>query len=505
VLNVGQGSGNFVEYFADDTDVTAATATLLFDLGAEGASSSHDGPSVEYVVTRLQAMAAADSNGEASIDLLVLSHSDMDHISMIEQLLDQFSKPGTKNPPPNKPILNVSNAFYGGNSADYVKKKPKLNVLAKVKTYHPKKKAPVGFSNDITNLNKVKTNEFYSANGIKVAAIIVNVISTRSRRSKYKTNQLPVKGAIQLNSVSLVARLSFDARQYVITGDATGITMNAANMVMKSINTKKPYFDNTVMMTVPHHGSITTAKKTSWANVTEFAERIGAKSVTVSAAGSFNHPSGYLLSKFWPVTSGSQLYQDPNNLGYHFYVAYYTDNDGFELVKHDDTVIDWPENDWDGFYTCKTPVNLYTTQYYVPQFVDALGMPPRPKKKRRPAPPPDPDIDRMAVFPLNTNVPIDEGTLSDPPTGLNVPKAERGWTYTTTAGLSASTLVPLNITGPLLAMRQRIIAETEKLYGRTYSRRPTERVIRVRPGRRRGQTEPEPPNRPSPSAASSRR
>jgi hypothetical protein len=120
--------------------------------------------------------------------------------------------------------------------------------------------------------------------------------------------------------------------------------------------------------------------------------------------------------------------------------------------------------------------------------VDALGTPPPPpppKKKAKTAGPPvvvpvDPDLNRMAVFPVNTNSPIDNGTLADPPTGAAVPQAERGWTYTTTQGNATTTLVPLNITGPLFALRQQIIADTEKLYGRTYSRRPTERLIRRR-------------------------
>ncbi|MFZ2407685.1 MAG: hypothetical protein WAW41_21340, partial [Methylobacter sp.] len=78
VLDVGQGMGTFVEIY--DTS-GALISTLLFDLGSLNNKVSAGGPSVQYLVDKLKSMA------DPTIELLVLSHKDGDHVNLIEDLL----------------------------------------------------------------------------------------------------------------------------------------------------------------------------------------------------------------------------------------------------------------------------------------------------------------------------------------------------------------------------------------------------------------------------------
>lgn len=118
VLEVGQGSMNFVEVFKDDTFVT----TFLLDSGSGATATefpgSATGPSVsvQYVVGRLYEL------DEPSISALVLSHSDADHTNRLPEILAHFNGPRTAMPDADLKTLTIDGVFFSGDRSKYVVK-----------------------------------------------------------------------------------------------------------------------------------------------------------------------------------------------------------------------------------------------------------------------------------------------------------------------------------------------------------------------------------------------
>ena len=106
VLDVGQGTGNFIETYSS---TKVLTKTILIDLGSERAKKTAGVPSAKFVADQLKNM-----TGGAVLDTLIMSHSDSDHINLLPDLLEYFDPPGIPSIPP-KPTLTIKVAYYGGN------------------------------------------------------------------------------------------------------------------------------------------------------------------------------------------------------------------------------------------------------------------------------------------------------------------------------------------------------------------------------------------------------
>lgn len=466
VLNVGQGSGNFIEIFAKDGDVVPAT-TVLIDLGAEGASTSHHGPSVERIVASLNSMT------DAEIACLCLSHSDTDHISMIEQLLSEFSSPHDTNP--TKKVLTIKTAYYGGNYGLYSKRK-RENVLKLVWRYMPGDDEPLSVTtNTSTYVGKGVPLYEDSTLGFKLPLLIGNTVKAEDAEID-DSFKLPKSGAVNLNTVSLVVVFDWNTLQFITTGDATGITMLRANTVMG--DGVGSFFGTPVMVTVPHHGSISTAFDFTGQGISSsdkrdqillFARRTGAKLLTASAGNEnkFKHPSAYILDLFWRYSSTTLIaYRDTAAAtDGHFYTAYFEDDDGFKLTT-DDGDEQWPADGKDNWYCAQSPVQIYTTDYFPRGRQRAFTPKPKgdasPKKKAKVEDP------KMALFPASVATPS-PGSLTDIPDNDDYPPAEVGWTIVGAADKTI-TMTRIDPDTSSLARLHAIVRRAELHYGLQSSR-----------------------------------
>src|SRR6185437_7362290 len=126
VMDVGQGSANFVQYYSDVT--APATNAGLIDIGSEAWKEEAGEPSAKLIAQELKKMNA----NEATLAHVMLSHSDSDHHNLGETLLKQFHKPSSK----QTPSLAVNRTWYGGSYALY--EKHGENVLDSLVSYRPR-------------------------------------------------------------------------------------------------------------------------------------------------------------------------------------------------------------------------------------------------------------------------------------------------------------------------------------------------------------------------------
>lgn len=459
VLNVGQGSGNFVEIYANDVD-TVPTTTVLIDLGAEGASRSHHGPSVERVIASLKKM------DDPEIACLVLSHSDTDHISMIEQLLSAFDSPNTKNP--KKKVLTIKTFFYGGNYALY-RKRTRKNVVDQVDWYMVLGTTPKSMSTNFSSYLRGGKPIYEDATlDFKIQILIGNAIKlTRKTRKKQKT--LPLKDGVAVNTVSLVTVFESNDIQLITTGDATGITMLRANQIMGGGSGS--FFYDPLMLTIPHHGSFSTAMAFTGERIrgaiqkidqiTLFARRCGAKILTVSAGNrsQFLHPSGFILNLFWKFASDVSFYEDVGaQPGSHFYTAYFKHDDGFELTTAAGDEV-WPDDsDW---YTVQSKVQIYSTDYFVRSNLVAVtemttGAPRGGKRKAR-------FVDLMAELPTSPALPS-PGSVVPLPAKKNFPPEEVGWRIDVSSNKGVA-MTRIDPSDSSVAALNAIVAQAELHFG----------------------------------------
>ena len=485
VLNVGQGSGNFVEIFKEDSD-SVPTTTVLIDLGSERASTSHDGPSVEVVIARLYTM------DDPEIACLCLSHSDTDHVSMILQLLAAFNPPGVIDPLGKKKNLTIKKAYYGGNPSLY-KKRGKANILTEVGKYMTSGE-PYGMPTDTTSYAKGNSPLYEDSTlSLKVMLLIGNSIKAEDEEIDDSTD-LPKTGGLNLNTVSLIVVVDWNKVQFITTGDATGITMLRANGIMG--NASGSFFGDPLMITAPHHGSLTSAIDFTGQGISEFkdkiaqldlfARRCGAKILTASAGQvmNFKHPSAYLLNIFWKYCTTEVPYSDPVALSNsHFYNAYYASDYGFTLTTSSTGA--WPGDFSSRWYTLQTVVPVFTTDQYNPSNLLAWVD----RSKLLPAL-------YMGVLPASAAKPS-PGSITPYPSKTPLPAEEVGWTIHIDwdRTYSMEPIVPDAIS---IALRHAAIHQADALYGD-----PARAKAADAPARTGRSTPPPPPQtapRPRPAA-----
>ncbi|MBL8297657.1 MAG: MBL fold metallo-hydrolase [Rhodanobacteraceae bacterium] len=442
VLDVGQGSGNFIEMYTSDV----LTSTVLIDLGSERATDEGGGLSVEYIVSVLNGMT------NPTIDYLFLSHSDTDHISLLDQLLDSFA-PQTATAPLLKKLL-IRKVSYGGDSANYAKGRSRYNVLNRLKTYMPQPFGlPLPLAADyssyvattfapIAPIATVDGVDFYilTANAPTVAP----VKRTRSGST--------AASGYNKNTVSVIVVASWKGAQYIATGDATGATLATANKKLTT-TVKATYFPFVVMVTAPHHGSESTTfsfrasdgsrdKAEPVANFKLFVDNLKSKTITASAGkvAKFRHPSAFLISYFWPWLHSGALYVDPTLTASsgHYYTAYFKPADGY-TVNDGTTTAAWPSAE--RWYTVQTASNIFTNTYY--------------------------DLTVLPSTSTQTQViPPNPGSVNAVPTMAPYPPAGVAWTYTAVPeGTSGSniTVQRLDNRANLIALRREIIARSEQM------------------------------------------
>lgn len=309
VIDVGQGQCTFVEIY--DTGMNAKLMhTLLFDCGSDTATSnSVKEPKHIIIKNNLDyVVAKALEKDPPGFDAIFFSHSDSDHISLTEYVLQTIIDecPETIQP-------EVGEVWYGGNYHLYTKGQSKFNILEFIYDNH--------LCDDTDNIKGFVANytaydagtKNYASNlwetyhkEVTVSGLVANIISYEPDWSE-SIFDFVTRSAESKNRVSLVSSLNFGGTSYTICGDATNGTMSACNWLLKD---GTAIFDNNSMTTLPHHGSRTTglavssgkkASATSVATVQTFAANLKSKTITVSAFQKHSHPSLQLMNEFIPT------------------------------------------------------------------------------------------------------------------------------------------------------------------------------------------------------------
>ncbi len=367
VLDVGQGSGNFVEIYTDPNNEVLG-ATILVDLGTErNTLDLAQTATIEYVRKTLCTMT------NPTISLLVLSHSDKDHINLIKPLLSKFTPPG-ETAEHDKPNLTVAEAWYAGEYDKFTKGKgkEKFNVLEFVKLYMTQNeepnKSPQMYEKSLSSFN-TDTPVCWDVEGVKVYTLIAQVVNERSWAKK--------ESAYFINTRSVVLMLSYQGTQWILTGDATGRTLYEINLKLEKLGDfgRQTYLSNVFMLTAPHHGSKTTTYNVKGvnANVGEKRKKQGpdaqetvnkfvnwTKPQCLSASAErevrFKHPHWTVLTDF-SVTCGKDKYFDPQ-----WDIDQYGEH-GFTAFIPSGTFPPCPWPGVRGFYSANTQSNVFTNLY----------------------------------------------------------------------------------------------------------------------------------------------
>ena len=106
VLDVGQGQSTFTCVY-DNSSPSKIIHTLLFDCGSDKKSPETDN-NIDYIADKLAGM------DTPTLDLLVFSHSDSDHISLMYWVLDAYHKK-------TKTALKIKKVWYAGDADFYTK------------------------------------------------------------------------------------------------------------------------------------------------------------------------------------------------------------------------------------------------------------------------------------------------------------------------------------------------------------------------------------------------
>lgn len=481
MLDVGQGSGTFVEIYTG----TTITATALLDLGSERAKDDAGGPSVDYIVKQLTTMA------QPRIDFFSLSHSDSDHINLVQDLLSRFDPPGGKGP---KPTLEIMTVIYGGPRKLYAKHKGN-NVIEEIEAYQPKgTKKPEPLPANNSSYSQAKP--VFSRDEVEIYLLVGNHVSTEPRTIKTKIGDKKWRtDSYSLNTYSLILVVQFDGWVYVVTGDATGATIAQANYTIKQ---NKVTFSNVAAMTMPHHSSEPTtfgltksrskrererervpdsAKKV----IDTFADSVKPKTIYASAedVGSFRHPSAFVMSYFWNYVDKLSWYADPAlTKKQHLYNAYFMEEDDFHIVidvldpkSKKTTPKKEPLPPFDDWWTFATEHAVFTNRYYVRH--EAY----------------DPDKDETATFPPEpgsvTGIPK-SGAKNSPPFGV-------AWRYTSDASTGKTALERIEnrkdgaafAAFPVMEMSKAGAEARPIVAAPTASPAPPRRTMAVRPPARR--------------------
>ncbi len=395
VMDVGQGSGNFVQYFNQDDPNAIAVNAGLIDVGSEGWSDEAGKPSARLIAQELKKM----DPRWATLDQVMLSHSDSDHHNLIEILLDAFNKPVDGNPP----VLQVNCTWYGG-EYDLYQKRDERNVLRRLSDYRPagwmtwdvRKKFEASWSSfDEPDPNKWAP--VATIGGIELWVITANTTSAvvTSGTKRQKMDLKDKADGYSINTKSLVVAAKLGGTSVIATGDATGLTLAHCVNVLARPGVKAK-LGTVFMITVPHHGSDTTTyslnggKSARGRRMAEAVveELIGAlKPQTVSASAgrrsNFRHPSINVISDFSAELLDDPKYIDPALPGtdQHFYTAYFEVDDELDWIpliqpkkppKNQGTKrkkpggggvpTTWPNSD--GWKVARTPKNVFTTDYF---------------------------------------------------------------------------------------------------------------------------------------------
>ncbi|MFY9619867.1 MAG: MBL fold metallo-hydrolase [Pyrinomonadaceae bacterium] len=271
-LHCDQGMGTLVRIY-DASDRLAHLA--LLDLGSESGTKKYSDSAINYVLRALKQMEA--DKLQPKIDLLLISHQDFDHWSLLPNLLEKIQS--------EIPACQVDDIYYGGTKW---RKKASEAVAEWEDEFGVTAEA---FSKGETNFSKPgKAGTVKVIDGVNFHLLCANVPVSRAAQD------------LERNGTSAVIAIHFGGVNVIIPGDATADTCGWINDNVFA-PWKKAGKGNPVSpcraMGAPHHGALRTIASnfvsTTRAKLeiaTTFANNVSAENVVASAGwySKFNHP-----------------------------------------------------------------------------------------------------------------------------------------------------------------------------------------------------------------------
>lgn len=271
-LHCDQGMGTLVRIY-DDSDRLAHLA--LLDLGSESGTKKYSDSAISEVTDGLQQM--KDDGLTPRIDLLLISHQDFDHWSLLPSLLEKIQD--------GFPSCEVEDIYYGGTkwrkkASDAISDwEDEFGVLAEA------------FSRGQSNFSKPgKEGTLKEIDGVKFHLLCANVPISRSAQD------------LERNGTSAVIAVQFGDVFAVIPGDATADTCGWLNDNVfgpwKKAGKGIPVRPCRALG-APHHGALRTladnfisTARAKLSIATAFADYVAAENVVASAGwySKFKHP-----------------------------------------------------------------------------------------------------------------------------------------------------------------------------------------------------------------------
>lgn len=271
-LHCDQGMGTLVRIF--DQNGRLAHLALL-DLGSESGTRKYSDSAINAVIRALKQMVA--DKVTPKIDLLVISHQDYDHWSLLPDLLKQIQS--------EVQGCQVDDIYYGGQNW----RKTAIIAIGSWETQFGV--TPVSFAKETSN---------YTTPGVKgqiknIDGVIFRLLCANTPVSRRAAD-------LERNGTSAVIAIDFGGVTAIIPGDATADTVGwINNKVFARWNQKGQ--GNPVQpcraLGAPHHGALRTLASnyvaTSRAKLdvaTAFANYVSAEHVVASAGyySKFHHP-----------------------------------------------------------------------------------------------------------------------------------------------------------------------------------------------------------------------
>jgi len=357
VLAVGQGNGTLAVYYNEQKK---PVDLVIMDFGSDLTTESTSGPvAIAYTDILLKAMRPA------KISAVFFSHSDYDHISLMETLLQGYPKGRTQ--------LPVKVVRYGGAFSMYEKREK--NVLLELGRYMPLGAEPRRLEPNFSSFSGTSATPITSVQGFPYYVLIANTASP-SRAEAILADEPPPKrqrNSYATNTESLVVIADALGHQFVMAGDATAQTLAKINETVRDSTAAREKLADVIHATVPHHGSLTTTRtrrglrdNDDWEQtLTSYVDYLKAKSISVTAGikNKHKHPSAFILQYYWDHVWESAPYSDDEVTpdGRHFTTQFF---DPARQVGITDAQAWPPETAGAGWRTVQTDRAVFTNNYW---------------------------------------------------------------------------------------------------------------------------------------------
>lgn len=278
ILFCGQGMSTLIEYYAGGNTAAAPDNLVLIDFGG---NQKYSASAVAYVVGKLEMQAAP------KFDLVVISHQDGDHLSLLKNLTGMFRA---------KAMTVTCGGWYAG-GAEWSPANKKT-----VEQFAQKMGVPLG-SIAFNGPEESSYGGVADRSGLRYLCRFGNTyIRVLASGLKLTSGQMD----IVRNASSSVIVVENGASAIVLPGDATYHTMKVVNNFYAGWGAA-PLVPPVFALEVPHHGALRTAvenysaqtplAKLDFTIIKGFAANMNARSI-VASAGPLNthcHPVDEVL------------------------------------------------------------------------------------------------------------------------------------------------------------------------------------------------------------------